>query len=90
MSSVMAAGGRSQLVQNRSTIAPIIRAISPFDGAFSSRDMVGCEHSAAPVSGRRPTASLNAGSARKLSQSSASSYPAAIKNIRSRNISTIS
>ena len=46
-----------------------------------------CEHSAFPLSGSRPTAILNAGSARKLSQSSASSYPAAIRNIRSRSIS---
>ena len=67
------AGGRAQLAQNRSTIAAIIRAISIFDGAFSSRDMVGCEHSAGPVSGSRPSASLNAGSARSALQSSASS-----------------
>ena len=73
MSSVIATGGRAQLAQNRSTIAAIIRAISIFDGAFSSRDMVGCEHSAFPLSGSRPTAILNTGSARKLSQSSASS-----------------
>ena len=90
MSSVIAAGGRVQLAQNRSTIAPIIRAISIREGAFSSRDMVGCEHKGAPVSGSRPTASLNIGSSRKLSQSSASSYPDAIRNIRSRSISTIS
>jgi hypothetical protein len=31
-----------QLAQNRSTIAPIIRAISVRLGAFSSRDIVGC------------------------------------------------
>ena len=73
MSSVIAAGGRAQLAQNRSTMAAIIRAISSFDGAFSSRDMVGCERSAGPLSGSHPTASLNAGSARKASQSSASS-----------------
>ena len=73
MSSVIAAGGRAQLAQNRSTMAAIIRAISTFDGAFSSRDMVGCEHSAFPLSGSRPTASLNTGSLRSASQSSASS-----------------
>ena len=73
MSSVTARGGRSKLAQKRSTIAAIIRAISIFLGAFSSRDMVGCEHSAAPLSGSRPTAILNTGSARRLSQSSASS-----------------
>ena len=41
-------------------------------GRFSSRHMVGCEHSSAPLSGSRPTASLNAGSARRASQSLAS------------------
>ena len=34
--------------------------------------MVGCEHSARPLSGARPTASLNRGSVRRASQSSAS------------------
>jgi glutathione S-transferase len=42
-------------------------------GRFSSRDIVGCEHSSAPLSGRRPTAILKAGSSRKASQSLASS-----------------
>jgi hypothetical protein len=43
-----------------------------FVGRFSSRDMVGCEQSWAPVSGSRPTAILNAGSSRNASQSLAS------------------
>ena len=51
MSSVIEAGGRAQLSQNSATIAAIMRAISILDGAFSSRDMVGCEHSGAPVCG---------------------------------------
>lgn len=73
MSSVIAAGGWSQLAQNSSTIAAIMRAISIVDGAFSSRLMVGWEHSAAPVSGARPTAILKIGSWRSASQSQASS-----------------
>jgi hypothetical protein len=73
ISSTIDAGGRAQLAQNRSTMAAIMRATSIFDGAFSSRDIVGCEHSAGPLSGSRPTASLNTGSLRSASQSSASS-----------------
>ncbi len=88
MSSVIDAGGRAKLAQNRSTIAAIMRAISPLDGAFSSRDMVGCEHSASPVSGARPTAILKMGSSRRASQSSASAQPAAMANILSLSIST--
>ena len=42
-------------------------------GAFSSRDRVGCEHRSRPLSGSRPQASLNAGSERRSSRSSASS-----------------
>lgn len=61
MSSVIAAGWRLQLARNRSTIAAIIRAISIFDASFSSRDMIGCEHSVFPLSGSRPTAVLNTG-----------------------------
>ncbi len=61
MSSVIAAGGRVKLARNRSTIAAIMRAISVPDGVFSNRDMVGCEHSASPVSGARPTAILKIG-----------------------------
>src|SRR5271163_1855439 len=51
----------------------ISRAISIFDGAFSSRDMVGCEHKGSPLSGAWPTAILKIGSYRSESQSSASS-----------------
>ena len=39
-------------------------------GAFSHRDTVGCGHRSAPVSGRRPRASLNAGSPRNACRSS--------------------
>ncbi len=46
---------------------------SILDGAFSSLDIVGCEHSGAPLSGNRPTAILKTGSCRSESQSSASS-----------------
>ena len=42
--------------------------------AFSRRLMVGCEQSAPPLSGAFPEASLNRGSARSASQSSASSH----------------
>jgi hypothetical protein len=61
-----------KLSQNSWTIVAImrLRAIAP--GRFSSRDMVGCEHKSAPLSGARPTAILNAGSARSASQSFAS------------------
>jgi hypothetical protein len=83
MSSVIAAGGRAQLALNRSTMAAIIRAISTFDGAFSSRDMLGCEHSAFPLSGRRPTAILNTGSERKLSQSAAACQKASPRSTAS-------
>ena len=38
-------------------------------GRFSSRLMVGCEHRSSPLSGNRPTAILNAGSALSASQS---------------------
>jgi hypothetical protein len=54
-------------------MAAIARAISIFDGAFSSRDIVGCEHKGSPVLGSRPTAILKIGSCRSESQSSASS-----------------
>ena len=39
-----------------------MRASSRHDGAFSSRDKVGCDIRSRPVSGKRPQASLNAGS----------------------------
>jgi len=55
--------------------------------ADSNRDSVGCEHRFAPVSGSRPQASLKAGSARKASRSSASSYPQAIAKMRARTMS---
>ena len=48
--------------------------------------MVGWEHRSRPLSGARPTASLNKGSPRSASQSSASSYPQAIANMRKRSI----
>src|SRR4051794_15300099 len=52
----------------------IVRRITSFsEGAFSSRDRVGCEHKSAPESGSRPQANLNAGSVRRKSRSSASS-----------------
>ena len=82
MSSVMAAGGAEKERQKRSTSAAVMRATSMREGAFSSRLMVGCEHRARPLSGARPTASLNSGSVRRASQSSASSYPQAIANMR--------
>ena len=86
MSSVMAAGGAEKERQKRSTSAAVMRATSMREGAFSSRLMVGCEHRARPLSGARPTASLNSGSVRRASQSSASSYPQAIANMRKRSI----
>ena len=86
MSRVMAAGGTAKLRQKISTSAAVIRATSSREGAFSSRLMVGCEHSARPLSGDWPTASLNKGSVRRASQSSASSYPQAIANMRKRSI----
>jgi hypothetical protein len=54
------------------TMAWPIRSRSRARGRFSSREMVGCEHSAAP-SGSRPRASLKAGSCRRLSASLPSS-----------------
>ena len=86
MSSVIAAGGAGKERQNRSTSAAVMRATSMRDGAFSSRLMVGCEHRSRPLTGARPTVSLNSGSARSASQSSASSYPHAIANMRKRSI----
>ena len=50
--------------------AAVSRVASMRDGMSSNRLMVGCEHSSWPLSGARPTASLNSGSKRKLSQSS--------------------
>src|SRR5207244_1352153 len=41
------------------------------EGAFSQRETVGCEHRSMPVSGSRPQASLNVGSLRNRSRSSA-------------------
>src|SRR5438876_834328 len=43
-------------------MAAINRAIAIFEGAFSRRDIVGCEHRGSPLSGRRPTAILKTGS----------------------------
>ena len=48
--------------------------------------MVGWEQRSRPLSGARPTASLKRGSPRRASQSSASSYPQAIANMRKRSI----
>ena len=67
-----ALGNLGELSQNRSIIAAIMRLSAIGPGRFSSRLMVGCEHRAGPLSGRRPTASLNAGSRRIASQSLAS------------------
>ena len=74
VSRVMAAGGAGKEGQKRSTSAAVTRATSMRDGAFSRRLMVGCEQSAPPLSGAFPEASLNRGSARSASQSSASSH----------------
>ena len=70
----MAAGGAPNERQKRSTSAAVIRATSLREGAFSSRLMVGWEQSARPLSGACPAASLNSGSVRSASQSSASSH----------------
>jgi len=45
----------SKLSQNTSTIAVIMRLSAVAPGRFSSRLMVGCEHSSRPLSGSRPT-----------------------------------
>src|SRR3954447_8305154 len=45
------------------------RMISRNVGAFSQREMVGCEQRSLPVSGRRPHASLKAESQRSRSKS---------------------
>ena len=75
MSSVIAAGGIGKERQKMSTRAAVMRATSTRDGAFSSRLMLGCEQRSRPLSGARPTASLNSGSSRSASQSSASLIP---------------
>ena len=85
-SKLMAAGGTAKLRQKRSTSAAVIRATSSREGAFSRRLMVGWEQRSRPLSGARPTASLKRGSPRRASQSSASSYPQAIANMRKRSI----
>ena len=87
MSSVREAGGAGKLWQNRPPMAAVIRAASIFEDMFSNRLMVGCEHKGSPLSGARPTASLNSESLRSTSQSSASSFPQAIANIRNSSIS---
>ena len=69
-----------------STSAAVIRATSLREGAFSSRLMVGWEHRSRPLSGALPEASLNTGSVRSASQSSASSYPQAMANMRKRSM----
>src|SRR3954447_11075082 len=87
MSSTMRRGTSAKLSQNSSTMAAIMRLSAVAVGRFSSRHMVGCEHKARPLSGRRPTAILKAGSLRRASQSLASGYPAAISSTRKRIIS---
>src|SRR5262249_53159540 len=57
----------------KSIITPMRRMTSRRFGAFSQRDMVGCEHRSSPLSGNRPQASLKAGSKRSRSRSLASS-----------------
>ena len=57
MSSTMRRGTRWKLSQNSSAMAAIIRLSAVAVGKFSSRHMVGCEHSSVPASGSRPTPS---------------------------------
>src|SRR6202795_585191 len=59
------------LYDTATTITPIRRIRSRRFGAFSQRETVGCEHRSRPVSGKRPHASLKAGSNRSRSRSSA-------------------
>ena len=70
-------------------MAPFMRITSRKVGAFSMRDTVGWEHRSSPLSGNRPHASLNAGSERSMSRSSASSYPVAMASARARTMSAI-
>ena len=62
-----------------------MRSRTRTSGRFSSREMVGCEQSAAP-SGSPSSASLKTGSCRRLSASLPSSYPAAIISMRKRRM----
>ena len=55
---VMAARGVGKERQKISTSAAVIRATSSRESAFSSRLMVGCEHSGRPLSGDWPTATV--------------------------------
>src|SRR4051812_7966456 len=64
MSSTMRRGTSAKLSQKSSTMAAIMRFRAVTVGRFSSRDMVGCEHKSAPLSGPRPRAILKAGSQR--------------------------
>ena len=80
-------GGRGSLAHQRSTMTRAMRITSRSPGAFSQRERVGCEHRSTPLSGSRPQASLSAGSVRRLSRSSASSYPHAMAKIRARRMS---
>jgi hypothetical protein len=50
------------VASNRSTIAAHSRAASVLRGAFSRREMVGCDASGSPISGQRPTAIFVSGS----------------------------
>src|ERR1700730_12523044 len=54
MSNVTSRGGRGKLAQERSIMAYLIAATSCRVGAFSQREMVGCEHRSSPLSGSRP------------------------------------
>jgi len=57
--------GRGVTGAIKSMRTPLSFRISRKVGAFSQRDMVGCEHRSSPVSGKRPQASLKAGSFRR-------------------------
>jgi hypothetical protein len=65
-------GRRRWLLHHRSTMARVSRIKVRRSGAFSQRDIVGCEARSSPLSDSRPQASLKAGSLRRSSRSSAS------------------
>ena len=72
MSSTHALRHALEAVANHPPDRSSLRASSRHDGAFSSLDKVGCDIRSRPLSGRRPQASLNAGSKRSTSRSSQS------------------
>ncbi len=82
MSGVTAAGEMGKERRTRSTKAAVGHPTSTRDGAVSHCLMVGWEQRSLPISGARPTASLNSESLRRASQSSASSWSLAFANIR--------